>query len=189
MIVVGGGNIFRGEALYSHIDIKRSTADYIGMLATIQNALVIRDYFISHDVETVVISAIEMSQICEEYTPSTTMMHLKKGDIVILGGGIGTPYFTTDTTAVERALEMMVDEVIYIKNGVDGLYTADPNKDEGAKFIKEITAREVLEKDLRCIDQTAIALARDNNLLIRIVGFDDLPNISSKEVGTIIMPK
>lgn len=189
MIVVGGGNIFRGESLSSHVDIKRSTADYIGMLATIQNALVIRDYFVSHDVDTAVISAIEMSQICEAYTPATTMMHLKKGDIVIFGGGIGTPYFTTDTTAVERALEMMADVVVYVKNGVNGLYDADPKKEKDAQFIKEITAREVLEKDLRCIDQTAIALARDNNLLVRVIGFDDLPNINSKDVGTIIMPK
>jgi uridylate kinase len=189
MLVIGGGNIFRGSTLSNHVDIKRSTADYIGMLATIQNALVIRDYFISHDVETCVISAIEMSQICEAYTPSTTLMHLKKGDIVIFGGGIGTPYFTTDTTAAERALEMLADSVIYVKNGVDGLYTADPNKEEGATFIKEITAREVLEKDLRGLDQTAITLARDNNLIVRVIGMTDLPRVMSSEVGTLITPK
>lgn len=188
MLVVGGGNIFRGGTLSAHVDIKRSTADYIGMLATIQNALVMRDYFISHDIEASVISAIEMSQICEAYTPSITLEHLKKGDVVIFGGGIGTPYFTTDTTAVERALEMNADYVVYVKNGVDGLYTADPNKEEGAIFIRKITAKEVLEKDLRGLDLTAIALARDNNLVIRIIGMTDLPRATSDDVGSLITP-
>lgn len=188
MLVVGGGNIFRGGSLSLHVDIQRSTADYIGMLATIQNALVIRDYFISQNIRAAVISAIEMSQICEAYTPAKTNEHLSKGDVVIFGGGIGTPYFTTDTTAVERALEMEAETVIYVKNGVDGLYTADPNKDKNATFISKISAKEVLEKDLKGLDQTAITLARDNNLIIRVIGMSDLSHATREGVGSIITP-
>src|SRR3989338_4363521 len=145
-IVIGGGNLFRGHELTGKLAIERPTADYIGMLATVQNALVLRDYFTSKGVETRVSSAISMPQICEGYIPKRVERHMQKGRVVIFAAGLGAPYFTTDSTAVQRALEMSADLLIMAKNGVDGLYTADPDTDPTATFIAEITAAEVLEQ-------------------------------------------
>ncbi len=187
-LVVGGGNLFRGHELTGKLSIERPTADYIGMLATVQNALVLRDYFISKGVETRVSSAITMPQICEGYMPRRALRHLEKGRVVIFAAGLGVPYFTTDSTSVQRALEMKADLLVMAKNGVNGLYTGDPDTDPKAEFIKRITAAEVLEKNLKAADQSAIALAKEHNLTIKIVGVPDIAHALDASIGSIISP-
>ena len=187
-IVIGGGNLFRGHELTGKLAIERPTADYIGMLATVQNALVLRDYFTSKGVETRVSSAISMPQICEGYIPKRVERHMNKGRIVIFAAGLGVPYFTTDSTSVQRALEMNADILVMAKNGVDGLYTADPDNDKSAMFIREITASEVLEKNLKAADQSAIALAKEHGLTIKIVGVTDISRALDTTVGSVIKP-
>jgi len=187
-LVVGGGNLFRGHELTGKLAIERPTADYIGMLATVQNALILRDYFESKGVETRVSSAITMPQICEGYIPKRVERHMKKGRVVIFAAGLGAPYFTTDSTSVQRALEMKADMLIMAKNGVDGLYTADPDTDKSAVFIKETTASEVLERDLKAADQSAIALAKEHGLLIKVIGVPDIARALDPEVGSLIRP-
>ena len=188
-LVVGGGNLFRGRELTGKLAIERPTADYIGMLATAQNALVLRDYFKSKGVETRVSSAISMPQICEGYIPKRAERHLAKGRVVIFAAGLGAPYFTTDSTSVQRALEMNVDLLIMAKNKVDGLYTAAPENDASATLIKEISASEVLEKNLKIADQSAIALAKEHNLTIKVIGVADIARALNAEVGSIIQPR
>lgn len=188
-LVVGGGNLFRGHELTGKLSILRPTADYIGMLATVQNALVLRDYFESKGVETRVSSSISMPQICEGYIPQKVRRHMAKGRVVIFAAGLGAPYFTTDSTSVQRALEMSMDLLIMAKNGVDGLYTADPENDKSATLIKEITASEVLEKNLKAADQSAIALAKEHGLTIKIVGVPDISRALEIGVGSTIKPE
>jgi uridylate kinase len=188
LLVVGGGNLFRGQSLTKELSIERPTADYIGMLATVQNALVLRDYFETKGIETRVSSAITMPQICEGYIPKRAERHLEKGRVVIFAAGLGTPYFTTDSTSVQRALELGADLLIMAKNGVDGLYTADPDADETATLIKTISASAVLEQDLRVADQSAIALAKEHGLSIKIVGVEDIARALLPEVGSVITP-
>jgi uridylate kinase len=187
-LVIGGGNLFRGSELTGKLAIERSTADYIGMLATVQNALVVRDYFESKHIETRVSSAINMPQICEGYMPKRVLRHMEKGRVVIFAAGLGVPYFTTDSTSVQRALEMKMDILIMAKNGVDGLYTADPDKDKSATFIKSITASEVLERNLKAADHSAIALAREQGLTIKIVGTNEIDKALDVDVGSTITP-
>lgn len=188
-LVIGGGNLFRGSELIGKLAIERGTADYIGMLATVQNALVVRDYFESKGIETRVSSAIDMPQICEGYMPRRVLRHMEKGRVIIFAAGLGAPYFTTDSTAVQRALEIKADILIMAKNGVDGLYTADPGKDNTATFIKSITASEVLERKLKAADHSAIALAREQGLTIKIVGTDAMNKALDEGVGSVIIPK
>lgn len=188
MLVIGGGNLFRGGVLAAQLGVARATADYIGMLATIQNALVMRDYFNAHGIETRVASAIAMPQICESYVPLRIARHLEKGRVVIFAAGLGAPFFTTDTTAVQRALELSAKDVIYVKNGVDGLYTGDPRKDPTAIRIPQISATEVVERNLRGLDLSAIALARDNGLTLRVIGMGDLARAMETGVSSIITP-
>lgn len=188
-LVIGGGNLFRGHELTGKLAIERPTADYIGMLATVQNALVLRDYFESKGIETRVSSAISMPQICESYMPRRAMRHLEKGRVVIFAAGLGAPYFTTDSTSVQRALEMQMDLLVMAKNGVDGLYSADPDHDSAATLIKEISASEVLERDLKAADQSAIALAKEHGLTIKIVGTDAIARALDPSLGSTIMPK
>jgi uridylate kinase len=130
-----------------------------------------------------------MPQICEGYMPRRALRHLEKGRVVIFAAGLGLPYFTTDSTAVQRALEMRVDMLVMAKNGVNGLYTGDPDTDKGATFIKEINASEVLEKNLKAADQSAIALAKEHGLIMKIVGVPDIARALDVEVGSIILPK
>ncbi len=189
VLVIGGGNLFRGHELTGKLAIERPTADYIGMLGTVQNALVLRDYFESKGVETRVSSAIAMPQICEGYMPRRALRHLEKGRVVIFAAGLGMPYFTTDSTAVQRALEMHADILIMAKNGVNGLYTADPKTDKGAVFIKEVTCSAVLEKNLRVADQSAIALAKEHGLTMKVVGVSDIARALEPTVGSTITPK
>jgi uridylate kinase len=187
-LVVGGGNLFRGLELTHKLNIDRATGDYIGMLATVQNALVLRDYFEMKGMETRVSSALSMLQICELYAPKRVLRHMEKGRIVIFAAGLGAPYFTTDSTAVQRALEMKADVLIMAKNGIDGLYTADPNKDKTATKIKTITAKEVLDKNLKAADQSAIALAKEHGLTIKVVGIPDITRALEAEIGSTITP-
>jgi uridylate kinase len=188
-LVVGGGNLFRGSELTGKLAIERATADYIGMLATAQNALVLRDYFGSKEMETRVLSAISMPQICESYVPKRAQRHLAKGRVVIFAAGLGVPYFTTDSTAVQRALEMKMDLLIMAKNGVDGLYTASPDHDASATLIREITASDVLKQNLKIADQSAIALAKEHHLTIKVVSVTDISRALEKEVGSTIKPE
>jgi len=187
-LVVGGGNLFRGEKLTKELSIERPTADYIGMLATVQNALILRDYFQTKGIETRVSSAIAMPQICEGYIPQRARRHIEKKRIVIFAAGLGAPYFTTDSTSVQRALEIGADLLIMAKNGVDGLYTGDPKSDKRATLIKTITASEVLEKNLKAADQSAIALAKEHGLTIKVVGVPDIARALDKKVGSTITP-
>lgn len=187
-LVVGGGNLFRGRDLTGVLGIESTTADYIGMLATVQNALVLRDYFNSQKVETRVASAIAMPKVCEEYIPLRVKQHLKKGRIVIFAAGLGLPYFSTDSCAVQRSLEMNAELLIMAKNGVDGLYSADPKVDPNATFIKEINAVEILERNLSFADQSAVALARENNLTIKVVSVDAIDSALDESIGSIIKP-
>lgn len=188
-IVVGGGNLFRGAELAGNVGIRRPTGDYIGMLATVQNALVVRDYFESQGLVVRVSSAIAMPQICEEYMPQRARRHLAKGRIVIFAGGTGMPYFTTDTTAAQRALELNCGTLILAKDGVDGVYTADPKTDPSATKIDSITATEVIERDLKVADAAAIAMCRDNDLPIRVVSMQDISRLNESTLGTIIEPR
>ena len=188
-LVVGGGNLFRGHELTGELAIERPTADYIGMLATVQNALVLRDFFETKGIETRVSSAIAMPQICEGYLPKRIERHLGKGRVVIFAAGLGTPFFTTDSTAVQRALEIKADLVIMAKNGVDGLYTADPDKDPSAMIIRSISASEVLEQDLKVADQSAIALAKEHGLKLKVVGSSDITRALEESVGSLVLPE
>lgn len=188
-LVVGGGNLFRGHELTERLSIERPTADYIGMLATVQNALVLRDYFETKGIETRVSSAIAMPQICEGYVPRRAVRHMEKGRVVIFAAGLGAPYFTTDSTSVQRALEVGADLLVMAKNGVDGLYSGDPKKDKKAKFIGSITASEVLEHNLKVADQSAIALAKEHHLTIKVVGVSAIARALDKKVGSMIVPR
>ena len=188
-MVVGGGNLFRGRDLSGTLNINRSTGDYIGMLATVQNALVVRDFFESKGIAARVSSSIAMPQVCEEYIPNRAKRHMEKGRVVIFAAGLGIPYFSTDSCAAQRALEMQADLLIMAKNGVDGLYSADPKKDSSAKFIKQITAAQVIEQDLKVADLSAMGLAKENGLIIKIVSSDQINCALDSEVGSTVTPE
>jgi uridylate kinase len=187
-LVVGGGNLFRGLELTHKLNIDRATGDYIGMLATVQNALVLRDYFEMKGMETRVSSALSMLQVCELYAPKRVVRHMEKGRIVIFAAGLGAPYFTTDSTAVQRALEMKANILIMAKHGTDGLYTADPNKDKTATKINTISAKDVLDQNLKAADQSAIALAKEHGLTIKVIGIPDITRALDENVGSTITP-
>ncbi len=186
-LVVGGGNLFRGKELIEKVAVERPTADYIGMLAIVQNALVLRDFFESRALETRVSSAISMQQVCEPYIPKRVERHLEKGRVVILAAGLGQPFFSSDSTCVQRALELGFDMVVMAKNGIDAVYDDDPNKNPEAKKIKEITASEVLEQNLTFADPAAISLARENGLDLKVIGMDDISKLKDENIGTKIL--
>ncbi len=188
-LVVGGGNLFRGKDLVGSLSIRRPTADYIGMLATVQNALVLRDYFESQNIVVRVVSAISMPQICEPYLPQRARRHLAKGRVVIFAGGLGNPYFTTDSAAAQRALELNASILVMAKDGVDGIYNADPKIDKSAGKIDSVSASKVLELNLKVADASAISLARDNNLNIKVVAMKELDFFDQDGVGSIITPE
>ncbi|HET8575102.1 MAG TPA: UMP kinase [Candidatus Paceibacterota bacterium] len=188
-LVCGGGNLFRGRDLVdSHLAISRATADYIGMLATLQNALVLRDDFESKGIPTRVLSAISVPQLCEPYIPNRGKRHMEKGRVVIFAAGLGVPFFTTDTTAVERSLEIGADLLVLAKHGVNGLYTADPKHDPSAEKIHQTSCTEILEKNFKVADGSAIALAKDNNLPMKIVAVEDIENILDENTGSYVEP-
>ena len=165
-IVVGGGNIFRGLAAAAK-GMDRATGDYIGMLATVMNALALQDALERAGVETRAASAIEMKTLMEPYIRRRMIRHLEKGRIVILAGGTGNPYFTTDTAAALRATELGVD-AIFKATKVDGVYSADPNKDKTATKFRRLSFAEALQKDLRVMDRTAFTLCMENNMPIMV---------------------
>jgi uridylate kinase len=187
-IVVGGGNIFRGVA-GSAKGMDRGTADYMGMLATVINALALQDAIEKYGLETRVQSAIEMRQIAEPYIRRRAIRHLEKGRVVIFAAGTGNPFFTTDTTAALRAAEISAEAILMAKN-VDGVYTDDPLKNDDAVKYNELTYIEVLNKSLKVMDSTAISLCMDNNIPLIVFGLKDYENIEKaiigEHVGTLV---
>jgi uridylate kinase len=188
-IVLGAGNIYRGLSSAAE-GMDRATADYMGMLAIVLNALTLQDALEKRDVHTRVQSAITISEVAEPYIRRRAMRHLEKKRVVIFAAGTGNPFMTSDTAAALRAIEMHAEILLMAKHGVDGIYTADPRKDPNAEFIEEITAREALQRDLRVMDQTAFALCMENNLNIRVFNMADDSNmnriISGDRVGTLV---
>jgi len=188
-IVVGGGNFFRGAEL-SQRGMDRSRADYMGMLGTVMNALALQDFLEQAGVDTRVQSAITMAQVTEPYIPLRAIRHLEKGRVVIFGAGAGLPYFSTDTVAAQRALEIKADEVLVAKNGVDGVYSADPNKDSNAKKLEQITYQEALVQGLKVVDATAFSLCMDNKMPMRVFGMQGKSNVTDaikgKKIGTFV---
>ena len=188
-IVVGGGNFFRGAEL-SQRGMDRSRADYMGMLGTVMNALALQDFLEQAGQPVRVQSAIEMTQVAEPYIPLRAIRHLEKGRVVIFGAGAGLPYFSTDTVAAQRALEISAVEVLVAKNGVDGVYDDDPRTNDKAKKIDSITYSQALEQGLKVIDATAFALCRDNNLPMRVFGMEPsgsiVKAIRGEHIGTVV---
>ncbi len=188
-IVVGGGNIYRGLAAAAR-GMDRATGDYMGMLATVLNALALQDALEKEGVATRVQSAITISEVAEPYIRRRAIRHLEKGRIVIFAAGTGNPFFTTDTAAALRAAELHVEMILMAKNGVEGVYTADPATDPDARFIPEITHKDALTRGLQVMDSTAFALCMDNNLPIVVFNMADDRNIdkivSGERVGTLV---
>jgi uridylate kinase len=188
-IVVGGGNIFRGVSGASQ-GIDRATADYMGMLATVMNAMALQDALRKLAVDSRVQSAIDMQEICEPYIRGRAIRHLEKGRVVIFAGGTGNPFFSTDTAAALRALEIGAESLLMAKKKYDGVYDADPETDPDAKLIERITHREVLERGLRVMDSTALSLCMDNGLPIMVFNMSVPENIRrvlrGERVGTIV---
>ncbi|ACO03268.1 MAG TPA: UMP kinase [Persephonella sp.] len=187
-IVIGGGNIFRGVK-GSSMGMDRATADYMGMLATVMNALALQDILEKKEVPTRVMSAIEMRQIAEPYIRRRAIRHLEKGRIVIFAAGTGSPFFTTDTTGALRAAEIKAD-VLLKATKVDGIYDKDPVKHPDAKLLKEITYLEAINKDLKVMDHTALTLCMENNLPIVVFNIKKKGNIMKillgEPIGSIV---
>jgi uridylate kinase len=180
-VVVGGGNIFRGVSK-SAGNMDRSSADYIGMLATVMNAVVLQDALEKIQVDTRVLSAVDIPQLAESFIRRRAVRHLEKGRVVIFAAGTGNPYFTTDSAAALRALEIKAD-IILKATKVDGVYSADPMTDATAELFNEITYRQVLEKQLRVMDASAISLCMDNNLPIIVFNMREPGNIKRVITG------
>ena len=168
-VVVGGGNFFRGAELQKR-GMDRARADYMGMLGTVMNCLALQDFLEKESIETRVQTAITMAQVAEPYIPLRAIRHLEKGRVVIFGAGAGMPYFSTDTVAAQRALEIRADLVLMSKNGVDGVYTADPRTDPTASKLDAITYAEVLRRGLRVADAAAFSLCMENGLPMLVFG-------------------
>jgi uridylate kinase len=188
-VVVGGGNIYRGLA-GAAAGMDRATGDYMGMLATVLNALALRDALERLGAVTRVQSAIAVSEVCEPYIQRRATRHLEKGRVVVFAAGTGNPFFTTDTAAAVRALEIGAEALLMAKNGVEGVYTADPRVEPDARFIEEISHREAIEQRLAVMDSTALSLCMDNGLPITVFNMDDERNIerivSGERVGTLV---
>jgi uridylate kinase len=191
-IVVGGGNIFRGN-IADTWKIERAEADNMGMLGTIINGVMLRAAFNARtETDVRVMTAIQINQIAEPYIRLRAARHLEKGSIVILVGGIGQPYVTTDYPSVQRALEVRCEAILAAKHGVDGVYTADPKKDPAAKRYRSLSYDDVIAQDIRVMDQSAMLLARDHALPIHLFNFDQPGCISrilkGEDVGTYVGP-
>jgi uridylate kinase len=188
-IVVGGGNIYRGlQGAAAGMD--RATGDYMGMLATVLNALALQDALERVGADTRVQSAITISEVAEPYIRRRAMRHLEKRRIVIFAAGTGNPFFTTDTAAALRALEIHAEAILMAKNGVEGVFSADPREQPDARFIQEITHQEAIEQRLQVMDSTALSLCMDNALPIHVFNMDDERNIDrivcGERVGTVV---
>jgi uridylate kinase len=188
-IVVGAGNIFRGMKGAAE-GMDRSTADYMGMVATVLNALPLQDALEKAGTNTRVQSALGISEVAEPYIRRRAMRHLEKGRVVIFAAGTGNPFFTTDTAAALRASEIHAEIILMAKNGVEGVYSADPALDASAEFIPEITHMQAIERRLRVMDSTALALCMENSMPINVFNMDDPTNIariiSGARVGTLV---
>jgi len=187
-LVIGGGNIVRGRLL-SEIGVERVTADYMGMLGTVINALAVQDVLEKKGLDTRVMTAIRMEEVAEPYIRRRAMRHLEKGRIVIFAAGTGNPYFSTDTAAVLRAIQMKAS-VIIKATSVDGVYSADPKSNPNAKFYEEISFRDVMLEDLKVIDQTAITLCSENNLPLIVLNIHRpgafVAAVRGERVGTLV---
>ncbi len=188
-VVLGAGNIYRGLS-EAAAGMDRATADYMGMLAIVLNALTLQDALEKLGVHTRVQSAITVSEVAEPYIRRRAMRHLEKGRIVIFAAGTGNPFFTSDTAAALRALEMHAEVLLMAKHGVEGVYTADPRTNPDAEFIPEISARDALQRGLRVMDSTALSLCMENHLPIHVFNMADGSNInrivSGDRVGTLV---
>ncbi len=187
-IVIGGGNFFRGVSEVGN-HINRYTADNVGMLATIQNALIMSGLLQRKNYRTEIYSAIQVDKVAKFYTPNRATTSLNEGKICFFCGGIGNPFFTTDTAAILRAIELNADLVLK-GTKVDGVFSADPVKDKNAKFIADITFSEVIDKELQVMDMTAFSLARENNMPIKIFNITKKGSLKeailNKDVGTFV---
>ena len=188
-VVIGGGNIFRGIAA-SAGGMDRATGDYMGMLATVINALALQDSIEKAGVATRVLSAIEMRAVSEPYIRRRAIRHLEKGRVVVFAAGTGNPFFTTDTAAALRALEIHAEAILMAKNNVEGVYDMDPTENADATFLPTITHGEAMERGLRVMDSTALSLCRDNDLPIYVFNMSDERNIDrivcGERVGTVV---
>jgi len=187
-VVIGGGNIYRGISAAAH-GMDRATGDYMGMLATMLNALALQNMLERQKVNTRVLTALEMKELAEPYIRRRATRHLEKGRVVIFGGGTGNPYFTTDTAAALRAMEIHAD-VILKATKVDGVYTEDPMKNKDAVFLSELTYLDVLQKRIKVMDSTAISLCMENNLPIIVFSMMQKGNllkvVEGERIGTIV---
>jgi uridylate kinase len=188
-VVVGGGNFFRGAEL-SQRGMDRGRADYMGMLGTVMNALALQDFLEKAGAPVRVQSAITMSQIAEPYIPLRAERHLEKGRVVIFGAGAGLPYFSTDTVSAQRALEIEADAVLVAKNGVDGVYSADPRTDPTARKLDRITYQDALVQGLKVVDSTAFSLCMDNRMPMVVFGMEPAGNVTralrGETLGTLV---
>jgi uridylate kinase len=188
-IVVGGGNFFRGAEL-SQRGMDRGRADYMGMLGTVMNALALQDFLEQAGAATRVQSAISMTQVAEPYIPRRAERHLEKGRVVIFGAGAGLPYFSTDTVAAQRALEIGADVVLVAKNGVDGVYDSDPRTNPDAKLIERLTYIDALQRELKVVDSTAFSLCMDNSMPMMVFGMAPQGNVTrailGEQIGTLV---
>ena len=188
-IVVGGGNFFRGAEL-SQRGLDRARADYMGMLGTVMNCLALQDFLEQAGVSTRVQTAITMGQVAEPYIPLKAIRHLEKGRVVIFGAGAGMPYFSTDTVAVQRALETRCSEVLMGKNGVDGVYSADPRRDPNAKLLRRLTYTDALVDGLQVMDAAALSMCRDNGVPMRVFGLEETGNVTralrGEDIGSLV---
>jgi uridylate kinase len=188
-VVVGGGNYVRGAEL-QQVGMDRARADYMGMLGTVMNCLALQDFLEKEGVDTRVQTAITMGQVAEPYIPRRAIRHLEKGRVVIFGAGAGMPFFTTDTVAAQRALEIGSEALLLAKSGVDGVYSADPKKDKSATKFDDISYDEVLSKSLAVADAAAFSLCRENKL--PIIVFDLMANgniaraVRGEKIGTLV---
>ena len=187
-VVIGGGNFFRGAQLQQR-GMDRARSDYMGMLGTVMNCLALQDFLEQQGVETRVQTAIQMTQVAEPYLPLRAKRHLEKGRVVIFGAGMGMPYFSTDTTAAQRALEIGC-EVLLMAKAVDGVYSADPREVADAELFDEISHREVIERELRVADATAFSLCMDNDMPILVFNLLTEGNIAravaGERIGTLV---
>ena len=188
-IVTGGGNFFRGAELQQH-GMDRARADYMGMLGIVMNCLALQDFLEKEGIETRVQTAITMGQVAEPYIPRRAIRHLEKGRVVIFGAGAGMPFFSTDTVAAQRALETRSDVVLMSKNGVDGVYSADPRTDPTARLLETVTFADALRRSLRVVDAAAFSLCMENRLPMVVFGMEGDGNITrallGERIGTLV---
>ncbi len=188
-VVTGGGNFFRGAELQQR-GMDRVRADYMGMLGIVMNCLALQDFLEKLGIETRVQTAITMGQVAEPYIPRRAIRHMEKGRVVIFGAGMGMPFFSTDTVAVQRALESKCDVVLVAKSGVDGIYTADPRVDPTATKFDELTYDEAMARGLRIMDQTAFALCGENKMPMIVFGMEPegaiLRAVQGEKIGTLV---